>query len=66
MLWIKEIDYKTAKGFIERHHYSHSMPRGKSVASGGTKEKPYTPLPTSESASICWQMAASLPTPPCQ
>jgi hypothetical protein len=29
MLWVKEIDYKTAKAFIEEHHYSRgrSFPR---------------------------------------
>jgi len=34
MLLVKEIDYKTAKTFIEAHHYSHNMPRGKSVCFG--------------------------------
>jgi hypothetical protein len=34
MLWVTEIDYKTAKAFIEKHHYSHSMPRGRSVCFG--------------------------------
>jgi hypothetical protein len=34
MLWVREIDYKTARSFIEEHHYSHKMPRGYSVYFG--------------------------------
>jgi hypothetical protein len=34
MPWVREIDYTTAKIFVEDHHYSHKMPRGKSVCFG--------------------------------
>lgn len=34
MLFVKEIDYKTAKAFIKEHHYSRKMPRGTNVCFG--------------------------------